>query len=110
MPATVRAREAFDVDVGLKNTGWLAWNDSPEPVRLSYHWRDADGETLVRDGLRTVIPRVEPGQAVFVVLRVEAPEHAGRAALSIDLVHEGVTWFADQGVTPFEVMVRIDAG
>lgn len=109
-PATAKARQIFDVDVRLKNTGWMAWNDAPEPVRLSYHWRDADGETLVRDGLRTVLPRVEPGEEVLVALKVEAPERAGRAALSIDLVHEGVTWFADQGVAPFDVMVRIDAG
>ena len=110
VPGTVKTREVFEVDVRLKNTGWMAWNDTAEPVRLSYHWRDADGEMIVRDGLRTVIPRVEPGEAVLVVLRIEAPERAGRAALSIDLVHEGVTWFADQGVTPFDVMVRIDAG
>lgn len=109
-PSTVKAREMFDVEVRLKNTGWIAWNDSPEPVRLSYHWRGVDGKTLVRDGLRTVIPRVDSGEEVLVVLRVEAPERAGRAALSIDLVREGVTWFADQGVTPFDVMVRIDAG
>lgn len=109
-PATVKARDVFEVDVRVKNTGWMAWNDSPEPVRLSYHWRDADGQTLVRDGLRTNVPRVAPGQEVSVVLRIEAPERAGRAALLIDLVHEGVTWFADQGVTPFDVTVRVDAG
>jgi len=111
VPANIKARAAFDVDVRLKNTGWMAWNaDSPEPVCLSYHWRDKAGQTLVRDGLRTVIPRIEPGEEALVVLRVEAPERAGRVALSIDLVHEGVTWFADQGVTAFDVMVRIDAG
>ena len=109
VPATIKARQMFDVEVRLKNTGWLAWNDSPEPVRLSYHWRDAEGGTLIRDGLRTVIPRVEPGGDVVVVLKVEAPESGGRRTLSIDLVHEGVTWFADQGVVPFDVIVRIDA-
>ena len=89
----------------------MAWNaDSPAPVLLSYHWRDEAGETLVRDGLRTVVPRIEPGEEALVVLKVEGRERAGRAALSIDLVHEGVTWFADQGVTAFDVMVRIDAG
>lgn len=95
----------------LKNTGWMAWNaDSREPVCLSYHWRDSDGQTLVRDGLRTIVPRLETGEEASVVLKVEAPERPGRVALSIDLVHEGVTWFADQGVAPFDVMLRIDAG
>ena len=41
-------------------------------------------------------------------MKVETPENGGRATLSIDPVHEGVTWFADQGVVPFDVMVRID--
>lgn len=111
VPATIKASVVFDVDVRLKNTGWMAWNaDSREPVCLSYHWRDTDDQMLVRDGLRTSVPRVATGGETSIVLRVEAPERPGRVTLSIDLVHEGVTWFADQGVAPCEVMLRIDAG
>jgi SAM-dependent methyltransferase len=107
-PSTASRREAFTVDVRVKNTGWMAWNaEASQPVLLSYHWLDAGGRTIVREGLRTPVPAVESGEEGAVALKVEAPEHAGHASLSIELVHEGVTWFADQGVTPATIAIRI---
>jgi hypothetical protein len=41
-----------------------------------------------------------PGQSVTALLRVEAPRTAGDLTLAIDLVHEGVAWFSDEGVRP----------
>jgi hypothetical protein len=42
-----------------------------------------------------------------VDLVVTAPDSAGRATLVIDLVHEGQTWFSEQGVTPLRREMRI---
>jgi SAM-dependent methyltransferase len=110
-PTVVKQNEIFHVTVRLTNTGWKTWDSSSEqPVMLSYHWLDASRRMSVKDGLRSPLPkpfaRHDEGDAV---LRVQAPGAAGRALLWIDLVHEGVTWFADQGVPPCEIQMEVVA-
>jgi len=108
-PQRVRCGESFQVSLTLTNTGWLPWSSSDsQPVLLSYHWRDSRGRTLMQDGLRTPLATsFPPGHSAGVVLRVQALDAPGRALLVIDLVHEGVTWFSDQGVAPYQIRFRI---
>jgi SAM-dependent methyltransferase len=108
-PEEVRRGERFQLTVRLMNTGWLHWSSADrEPVLLSYHWLDSKGRSLAFDGRRTPLSGpVPPRQSVETVLQVEAPAHPGRAVLAIDLVHEGVTWFSEQGVVPHRVQFRI---
>ncbi len=108
-PLDVRRGERFQVTLRLTNTGWLSWSSfEDQPVLLSYHWLDSDGRTLVQDGMRTPIAAPVPEEgSVDTILRVEAPPAPGRAVLAIDLVHEGVTWFSDQGVPPYRLTFRI---
>jgi len=40
-------------------------------------------------------------------MRIEAPRAAGRFVLAIDLVHEGVTWFSEQGAPVHKLTVRV---
>ena len=55
----------------------------------------------VRELGRTTLPRsVSPGETVIVELRVP-PEELERGTLAVDLVREGVHWFADRGSRPF---------
>jgi SAM-dependent methyltransferase len=50
---------------------------------------------------RTTLPRsVSPGETVIVELRVP-PEELAQGTLAVDLVREGVHWFADRGSRPF---------
>jgi len=50
---------------------------------------------------RTTLPRsVSPGETVIVELRVP-PEELERGTLAVDLVREGVHWFADRGSRAF---------
>jgi SAM-dependent methyltransferase len=108
-PAEVRAGEAFQARVELENTGWLPWDSrGDKPVLLSYHWLDAGGRSVVRDGRRTPLARVvNLGETVEAVLRVQAPGTPGRFTLAIDLVHEGAAWFSDEGVVPMRQTVRV---
>jgi SAM-dependent methyltransferase len=108
-PSEVRRGERFDVQVRFRNTGWRAWDSAAEsPIFLSYHWLDSVGRTLVADGLRSPLPRaVATGDEVDGLLRVEAPDQAGRATLALDLVHEGVTWFSGQGIPARRHRVRV---
>jgi SAM-dependent methyltransferase len=109
-PAHARALEAFRVSLRISNTGWRGWSSSDnQPVFVSYHWLDADGRTLVHDGIRTALAlEVPPGRDAVIDIHVQAPPAAGQCVLAIDLVHEGVTWFSDQGVLPYRAAFRID--
>lgn len=108
-PAEVRRQEAFQIRVRLANTGWLTWDSATgSPVFASYHWLDAQGRTLVHDGVRTPLTSaMAQGEAGQVEMRVDAPDVAGRVTLVLDLVHEGRTWFSQQGVSPLSIDVSV---
>lgn len=71
------------------------WGNVQHPeIRVSYHWFDAEGTVMIRDGMRTPFPcPVGPGEQVIVAVGVIAPEAAGNFVLEYDLVHELVRWF-----------------
>ena len=61
------------------------------------------------DGNRGLLDEdVEHEQDAIVKIIIEAPEEPGRYILQYDMVHEGVTWFSEQGVIPLEI--NIDVG
>jgi hypothetical protein len=69
---------------------------SEPPLMLSYHWRDARGEPVVWDGLRTPLPRpLFDGEREEVIVGVEAPPAAGLYQLEITLLSEGRLWYED---------------
>jgi hypothetical protein len=109
-PSSARSHETFQITLHVTNMGWRSWNSiDAQPVLVSYHWLDAAGRTLVQDGLRTPLASaISSGQDATVVARVEAPSSPGKRVLAVDLVHEGVTWFSEQGVPPHRVSFRID--
>jgi hypothetical protein len=41
------------------------------------------------------------------VLQIDAPATAGTYILAVDPVHEGVTWFSEQGVPPYRIPFTI---
>jgi hypothetical protein len=83
--------------VTVENQGGVVWPwglDQHPQVRVSYHWRHADGRILVHDGDRSPLPcPVRPGEPTIVPTWVEAPASPGGYVLEIDLVHEHVRWF-----------------
>jgi hypothetical protein len=49
----------------------------------------------VWDGVRTALPEdIKGGESIRVSLAVKAPQEPGEYVLIIDLVQEGVIWFA----------------
>jgi len=90
----------FEIDV--KNLGSETWDSGRgNPFMLSYHWLSEEGDgtgVVILDGLRTALPRrVEPGQTIRVLARVQPPPEPGRYRLAFDIVHEDRFWFAAQG-------------
>jgi hypothetical protein len=78
----------------LENAGSIAWLDE---IRLSYHWLDRRDNPIVWDGIRTLVPPLEPGAHAEVVADVRAPIPPGPYRLAFDLVAEHRAWFQELG-------------
>ena len=102
--------QTYTLPVSVQNVGSATWSAAgPDPVTLSYHWRDAAGSTVVWDGLRTLLAAdVKPGAGATLQARVAAPSGNGVYALTFDLVRENVSWFALLGSTPVTVSVSVE--
>jgi SAM-dependent methyltransferase len=116
----VRPGEALTIPVTVHNRSQAGWCiDSQIPVFLSYHLRAAtraadggmtDTTVIAFDNARTGLPgHLNPASDTVVALDVTAPEQPGTYWLDVDLVHEGITWFADRGGKTATVALRVDA-
>jgi hypothetical protein len=50
---------------------------------------------------------VEPGDEVPVSCSIPVPDSPGRYLLEIDLVSEGVVWFAQCGMMPVRIAIEV---
>ncbi|MCL4385132.1 MAG: LCP family protein [Cyanobacteria bacterium] len=111
-PLYVDPGQTFTTHVTVKNTGYLLWEHYKKEGRfdLGCHWLNRDtGEKVIWDGPRGLLPvDVDHNEQVTVDMQITAPDKPGRYILQYDMVHEGKTWFSEQGVIPFEV--NINAG
>ena len=64
---------------------------------LSYHLLNEKGEVLQHDGRRTNPPDIGPGETKEVQMAVELPVSPGQYQIEVDMVRDGVTWFAPHG-------------
>ncbi len=100
VPPQARPGESFTVPVAVRNASPAAWPiDGAARVRLSYHWlralADGSEQVVVADGLRTdLVAEVPAGDLLQTAVKVQAPPATGRYTLELDLVFEGVSWFA----------------
>ena len=116
VPGAVRPGESLEIPITVHNRSVAGWaSESQVPVVASYHLHRrspsiSGGGTLVTfDNVRTELPgRLDPGADVDVRLRVEAPLEPGDYLVEIDLVHEGMTWFAERGGTTAVVSMRVE--
>ena len=104
-PAQLRlgAGQVGAVPVRIRNLSERTWSQwSGVAVRLSYHLLDAgDGPPPARmrqfDNPRTEIDGdLHPGDERVLQLQVYAPSQPGSYEIVIDLLQEGITWFADR--------------
>ncbi len=95
----------------VANQGSIPWNNgSPSHFALSYHLLDSNGVTLKYDNPRTAFPQpVLPGQQVALTLKLDGNifPGPGQYRLAFDVVHEGKTWFAQQGSPILTLPVQV---
>ena len=92
----------------IRNASEDRWSIPTDGLRVGNHWRSAaDDSMLVQDDGRAPVPALRPGERSTVTLDVHAPSRPGSYICEIDLVHEGLWWFADQGSQPLRIPLRV---
>lgn len=99
-PLAARPGAGVRLSVRVRNAGNTLWRSGvgkPGAVALGAHLL-ASGALADLDFLRVPLPRdVAPGQELELQAEIRAPERAGRYELELDMVAEGVAWFASRG-------------
>jgi SAM-dependent methyltransferase len=112
-PSAVASGNAVRLSLSVTNTSDVNWIQKDlGSLRLGNHWLDGDGELMVaQDDGRSVIPQVVPSQSTFNAgLAVTAPREPGEYVLELDLVHEAVSWFKDNGSETWRGRVSVLRG
>jgi len=109
-PARVPAGAMLRVEARVRNAGAATWPAAgARPVHLANHWLDAQGAMERLDDGRAALGRdLPPGGSSLLTLAVRAPARGGRFTLELDLVHEGVTWFAARGSPTVRAPVEVE--
>ena len=103
VPLAMKKGQTFTVDVTVKNLSPSTWPSKPDgrnrfAVHMSYHWLTKNGEAVVFDGLRTLLPHdLEPRESVTLKAMIQAPAIPGSYNLEITMVQEQVAWFPERG-------------
>ena len=112
-PERLSVGQVIDVTLTIRNTGTLTWSwGGTHPFRIGYHYyRSRRILPMPREqDLRSDIPHdVAPGETVTVSARVALPNQPGNYTLEIDLVHEGITWFREQGAQILSRWLTVEA-
>ena len=95
-----RPGERLTVDAEVTNTGATTWlregRHGRGYVRLGAHLLGADGAMADADFARAPLPRdLSRGEAATIALHAAAPASPGRYVLRLDMVNEGIAWFAE---------------
>jgi SAM-dependent methyltransferase len=110
-PPEMKPGQRTSVILEITNASRLSWDQrSAGAIRIGNHWRSAAGDLLVQDDGRSVVPEVMmPGDVARTVVTVEAPPGSSTLRCEFDVVHEGISWFADRGSRVASVAVTIGA-
>ncbi|HEY8829837.1 MAG TPA: hypothetical protein VIM83_04480, partial [Candidatus Limnocylindria bacterium] len=108
LPALLSAT-TYTVTVPVANAGAVPWNATgANLVDLSYHWTNAAGQVVVWDGVRTALAADVPaGGSTTIAARITTPSVQDSYTLTVDLVREGVAWFASLGAVPLKLQTLV---
>ena len=99
----------YTVRPTIVNVGASTWPKSGfDPVRVGAHWLDAGGSPVVWDAARVDLPKdVGPQESITLPMDLRAPDQAGAYTLVVDLVQDGVGWFAQKGTLPAKLPITV---
>jgi hypothetical protein len=107
---SMRAGEKVELAFKIKNLGSrtlpaIGTKDFRYQINLGNHW--ILNGVASEDNRAVLGGDLAPGAETEVRMTVKAPSTPGDYTLEIDLVHEGVTWFKEQGATPLAIPVSV---
>ena len=112
-PQRMAAGGTAAVAMRVQNSGTMTWPaGGANPVRLGYHWYGENGQPVPlppEADHRTSLPSEMPfaAQANWVGALLTAPATPGNYTLRWDMVHEGISWFADRGSPELAVPISV---
>jgi FkbM family methyltransferase len=107
-PHVVEPGAVFFIDVTVFNESCSKWvTIGDKPVRLSYHWKDMNGNSIIHDGERSLTGVDEIMEKISVKMKVVAPFLEGAYELVVTIVQEGVCWFENQGFKPYVFDMKV---
>ena len=111
LPAEVAAGSRTSLAIRVRNTGSWTWSSAASlPVQIGARIVPVAGGQGPAGEPRFVLPReVAPGESLETEIVLEWPTVPGRYRVSLDLVVEDLTWFADEVGAPLasgEIEVR----
>jgi hypothetical protein len=106
---TANAGQIISFKLRLINEGSFVWGSSGNnPVNLSYHLFNGNGELLKFDNERFAIPGEIPYKYfVDISPQLKVPNKKGSYILEFDLVREGVTWFSQKGSPTLKITLDV---
>jgi SAM-dependent methyltransferase len=110
VPDLVTPGSELVLTASVTNTSGDVWSQSESgPIRLGNHWLRPSGHVmLIQDDGRASVPEpIGPGQTCRVALRITIPSEPGEYELECDVVHEGISWFADRGSETWRATVNV---
>jgi RHS repeat-associated protein len=111
IPPLMLTGQAMAVPVTVANTGTVVWPAAgAKPVKLTYHWEDLSGNTVVLDGLRTSLPYdLAPNDVLQLKAEIRPPDAPGKYKLRVDMMEEGAAapYFKDKAVPTGDVYVTV---
>jgi hypothetical protein len=113
-PASAKAKQQMTLRILVTNRSsvtWLARERGAAPMQLyvGNHWLDVTGRDIVHDDGRAPLTRnVAPGETIELELVLNAPKLAGNYILELDMLQEGVSWFAPQGSMTVRLPMKIE--
>jgi 2-polyprenyl-3-methyl-5-hydroxy-6-metoxy-1,4-benzoquinol methylase len=90
----------FELEITLTNQSDQTWYiSSGNPVRLSYHWQDLEGNEIEYNGNRTEIntSHIHPNDQLTQKMKILTPDYDGPANLVLTIVQEGIAWLENRG-------------
>jgi len=109
---TCRPAEPATIEADLVNTNATAWlregRQGVGYVRLGAHLLDASGAVIELSCGRADLPHDVPMHGrVRVALTLRAPSAPGRYTVRLDMVNEGIAWFAETGSETADVGLEV---
>jgi hypothetical protein len=117
-PKQLRAGQQEVIILKVKNASDIIWyavggektdrSDNKFYIAVGNRWFDKEGKvTSDTEGHHGIPKNLQPGEETETTLQITAPKQPGEYTLSLDMVQEGVTWFADKGSPATKVKVTV---